>query len=284
MYNIMLIRVGTNDIQLLYRYNLKPKSIMKKNFNLKKSALIVLTLALSFSCSTDESGPSVGQLNISAKGSFTNLTTNSSINNSINRVTTENIMIEEFRLNISEFELELDLEDDDFQEDQNEQWDDDGYFDYEDEIELMGPFELDLMSGQISFINVSVPVGNYDELEFKFDVSTNPSSDLFGKSVLIKGKIDSTPFIFWHNFNDEVEVDFEDPQFDISVSQINEGIVIDFDLGLILNSANGIDLSSAQDENLDGTIEISPEDADGNNELAESIRHKIKEYINLLDD
>ena len=28
------------------------------------------------------------------------------------------------------------------------------------------PFELDLMSGQISFLNITAPVGNYDELEF----------------------------------------------------------------------------------------------------------------------
>ncbi|MFH6767481.1 hypothetical protein V8G56_01940 [Gaetbulibacter aquiaggeris] len=253
---------------------------MKNKMNVKRSILLMLTLALiCYSCSNDEDS-SVGKLNISAKSSFTNLTgKNSSAKGMIG-----NIVIEDFRMNLSEFELEIDLEDDNYEEDQNELWDDDGFYDYEDEIELMGPFELDLMSGQISFLNVTVPVGNYDELEFKFDVSTDSSSDLFNKSILIQGTIDSTPFIFWHNFNDEVEVDFEDAQFDIAVTQNSQGIVIDFDLGQILNSVNGVDLTLATDGNQDGTIEISPEDTDGNNALAEAIRNKIKEYVNLLDD
>ena len=256
---------------------------MKNNFNLNKIALLVLTLSLllSLSCSNNNMDSNVGKLNISAKASFTNLTANRAI---ANKGMNGNIVIENFQMNISKFELEVDQEDDNYHEDQNEHWDDDGFYDYEDEIELMGPFELDLMSGQVSFLNVTVPIGNYDELEFKFDVSTDPLSDLFGKSVLVQGTIDGTPFIFWHNFDDEVEVDFEDPQFDISISQISEGIVIDFDLGLILDSVNGVDLSLANDGNQDGTIEISPDDPDGNNQLAEAIRHKIKEYINLLDD
>jgi len=242
----------------------------------------MLTLSIMFilGCTSNETDPNVGKLNISAKATFTNLITMTSSG----RVRAADIVIEDFLLNLSEFELELDYEDDNYQDDQNEQWDDDGYYDYEDEIELMGPFELDLMSGQISFSNVTVPNGVYDELEFKFDESTDPTSDLFGKSVLIQGTIDGTPFIFWHNFEDEVEVDFEDPQFDISIVQNSEGVVINFDLGQILDSVNGVDLSLAKDENNDGTIEISPTDPDGNNDLAEAIRHQIKENINLLDD
>lgn len=256
---------------------------MKNKMNLKRSILFVLslTLILGSSCSNDETDSSVGILNISAKSSFTKLTNKSSSAKGM----VGDIVIDKFQMNISKFELEIDLEDENYQDDQNELWDDDGFYDYEDEIELMGPFELDLMSGQISFINVTVPVGNYDELEFKFDVSTDPSSDLFDKSILIQGTINgTTPFIFWHNFDDEVEVDFEDAQFDISVTQNAQGIVIDFDLGQILDSVNGVDLTLATDGNQDGTIEISPEDPDGNNALAEALRNKIKEHVNLLDD
>ena len=254
---------------------------MKKNLNLKRNTLFILTLALllGLSCSNDGTDPNAGKLSISANSTFTNLTKSSS-----NRVAAGNVVIEDFKLNISRFELEVDIEDDNYHEDQNEHWDDDGFYDYEDEIELMGPYELDLMSGQISILNVDVPNGVYDEMKFKFDVSTDPLSDLFGKSVLIQGTIDGTPFIFWQDFDDEVEVDFEDPQFDISVSQGAQGIVINFDLGQILDSVNGVDLTLANDGNQDGTIEISPEDPDGNNNLAEALRHKIKEYINLLDD
>ena len=254
---------------------------MKKNLNLKRNTLFILTLALllGLSCSNDGTDPNAGKLSISANSTFTNLTKSSS-----NRVAAGNVVIEDFKLNISRFELEVDIEDDNYHEDQNEHWDDDGFYDYEDEIELMGPYELDLMSGQISILNVDVPNGVYDEMKFKFDVSTDPLSDLFGKSVLIQGTIDGTPFIFWQDFDDEVEVDFEDPQFDISVSQGAQGIVINFDLGQILDSVNGVDLTLANDGNQDGTIEISPEDPDGNNNLAEALGHKIKDYINLLDD
>jgi hypothetical protein len=245
---------------------------MKNKMNVKRSILLVSTLALvCYSCSNDETNSNVGKLNISATSSFTNLTGKSS---STNKMAGD----------IVKFELELDLEDENYQDDQNEQWDDDGYYDFEDEIELKGPFELDLMSGQFSLLNVNVPIGNYDELKFKFDVSTDPSSDLLNKSVLIQGFINGTPFIFWHNFDDEVEVDFEDAQFDISVTQNAQGIIIDFDLGQILDSVNGVDLTLATDDNLDGTIEISPADTDGNNALAEAIRNKIKQYVNLLDN
>jgi len=242
---------------------------MKNKMNLKRSIFLLLTLALiSYSCSNDETNSNVGKLNISAKSSLTNLTGKSSSTNKM----AGDIVIDDFRMNLSKFELELDVEDENYQDDQNEQWDDDGYYDYEDEIELMGP------------LNVAVPVGNYDELKFKFDVSTDPSSDLLNKSILIQGTINGTPFIFWHNFDDEVEVDFEDTQFDISVTQNSQGIVVAFDLGQILDSVNGVDLTLATDGNQDGTIEISPEDSDGNNALAEAIRNKIKEYVNLLDD
>jgi len=250
--------------------------------NLRNNTILLFAFVLLFSlsCSNEDADANVGNLNISAKASFTNLASKgiSAKGNA------GDIVIDDFLLNISEFELEIDYEDNDHQGDQDDLWDDDGYYDYEDEIELMGPFELDLMSGQITFLNVDVPLGTYEELEFEFDVSTDSSSDLFGKSVLIRGTIDDTPFVFWHDFEDEVEVDFEDQQFDITISQIAGGIVIEFDIGLILSSTYGVDLSLAKDGNMDGTIEISPEDNDGNNQLAEAIRHKIKEYINLLDD
>ena len=189
-------------------------------------------------------------------------------------------------MNLKEFELEFDMEDpgDDYEMDENEDWDDDGYYDFEDEIELAGPFELDLMAGQISFLNVTLPMGNFEELEFKFDAGTDPNSDIFWKTVLFQVTIQGTPFIFWHDFEDEVEVDFEDPLFDISISEVPEGIVIDFDLSLIFDATAGVDLSQATDGNQDGTIEISPSDPDGNNELAQSIRNAIKQHIDLLDD
>lgn len=246
------------------------------------SFIFFLSVIILVSCSKEDSPNSSGMLSVSAKSSFNSLSGKSLTDKTANN----DVVVTDFRMNLKEFELEFDLEDagDDYQDDDNEQWDDDGYYDFEDDIELAGPFELDLMAGQISFLNVSLPMGNFEELEFKFDASTDPTSDLFGKSVLIQGTVQEIPFIFWHDFEDEVEVDFEDPTFDITISSAPEGIVIDFDLSLIFDSTLGVDLSQASDGNADGTIEISPSDPDGNNDLAQSIRNAIKAHIDLLDD
>ena len=257
-----------------------------KNYHLLNLSNFKFILFLSIiglvGCSKEDSPSNTGELRLSAKGSFS-----SPSGKSLTAKTANNdVVITDFRMNLKEFELEFDFEDpgDDYYDDDNEQWDDDGYYDFEDEIELAGPFELDLIAGQIGFLNVSLPMGNFEELEFKFDKSTDATSDLFGKSVLIQGTVQGVPFIFWHDFEDEVEVDFEDPSFDITISSTLEGIVIDFDLSLVFDSTIGVDLSQASDGNADGTIEISPSDPDGNNELAQSIRNAIKAQINLLDD
>ncbi len=75
--------------------------------NLKRSTILILTLALvlNSSCSNDKTDSSVGKLNISAKSSFTNLTGKSSSTNKM----AGDIVIDDFRMNLSKFELELDL-------------------------------------------------------------------------------------------------------------------------------------------------------------------------------
>tara|TARA_R110000751_G_scaffold4549_1_gene22121 strand:- start:15091 stop:15873 length:783 start_codon:yes stop_codon:yes gene_type:complete len=260
---------------------------MNKYSFIKKSSLTALLFSLllvGVGCSKeDESGSNMGKLSVSAMG---NTGGTSSAKGLSAKTINNDVIVTDFRMNLKEFELEFDFEesDDDYDDDDNEYWDDDGYFDFEDEIELEGPFELDLLAGQIDFLNVDLPMGNFEELEFKFDRSTDATSDLFGKSVLIQGTIQGTPFIFWHDFEDEVEVDFEDPTFDIIVSETPEGIVIYFDLSLIFNATMGVDLTQSTDNNMDGIIEISPVDDDGNNELAQGIRNAIKAHIDLLDD
>lgn len=235
------------------------------------------------SCSSDEADGN-GTLKLSAKTSVNNSSAKTaSTSKSINT----DVFVSDFRVNIREFELEMEdaeYESDNESEYDDDIWDDDGYYDYEDEFELEGPFELDLLAGEINFLTVDVPNGDFEELEFKFDRSTDPNSDLFGKSVLIQGTINDIPFIFWNDFEDEVEVDFEESEFDISIRSNTEGIIIEFDLSEVFDVVSGVDLSQAADGNENGTIEISPEDPDGNNSLAETIRERIKTAIDLLDD
>ena len=151
-----------------------------------KTVLIVFIGLLIVSCSKDDSA---GSLDISAKATLTKSA--NKIVSTKNAVT--EVIISDFLVNIEEFKLEMDENE---QDDDDEQWDDDGYYDFEDDLELEGPFELNLMQGQVSFLGVDLPNGTFEEIEFKFDKSTDATSDLFGKSVLIKGTIDGTPFIF----------------------------------------------------------------------------------------
>jgi hypothetical protein len=225
-------------------------------------------------------------LRVSAKASI-NEPSGSAKNANTGRSVNTDVFVNAFRVNISEFELELDDMDSDYDDDSDDDddiWDDDGFYDSDDEFELEGPFELDLLAGEINFLVVDVPNAQFEELEFEFDRSTDSSSDLFGKSVLIEGTINDIPFVYWDDFEDEVEVDFEDAEFDISISNNTEGITIEFDLSQIFDVVSGIDLSQATDGNEDGTIEISPQDPDGNNALAQQIRERLKTAIDLLDD
>ncbi|MEJ1222750.1 hypothetical protein [Sediminicola sp. 1XM1-17] len=244
--------------------------------------LALLSAFTLISCSKEESASDSGKLALSAKS--TTSATSSSKQGTTSKSVAEGIEITDFVINLVEFELEIDVEEFEMEGDQNEDWDDDGYFDFEDEIELEGPFTLDLMAGQISFLNVTVPNGRYEEVEFKINKSKDVNSEIFDKSVLIKGFVNDVPFVFWHDFMDEIEIDFEDPTVDVTISNNTENLVIDFNLSLLFNSVNGVDLSGAMDGNNDGLIEISPRDTDGNNDLAQSIRNKMKDIIDLLED
>lgn len=255
----------------------------------RSSALALIFSLFLLSCSSDKTDGN-GTLRLSAKAGING--SSGKISSTSKSLDTD-VFVSDFRVNIAEFELELDeseyeaegeIEIESGESEFEFEWEIDGYYDYEDEFELEGPFELDLLAGEINFLTVDVPNGDFEELEFKFDRSTDPNSDLFGKSVLIQGTINDIPFIFWNDFEDEVEVDFEEPEFDISIRSNTEGITIEFDLSQVFDVVSGVDLSQAEDGNEDGTIEISPEDPDGNNALAETIRERIKTAIDLLDD
>ena len=252
---------------------------------LKSLAFALVILLLFTNCSNDQDDDPNGQLRLSARATLDGGT---SAKASTAKTINADLEITDFLINIREFELEVD--DDGFESDEDDSfedddlWDDDGYLDFEDELELEGPFELNLLEGQITFLNVEVPNGRFEELEFEFDASTDAQSDLFGKSILIRGTYRETPFEFWHNFEDELELDFDDPSLDIVISGNTESLVIDFDLSMLFNDSFGIDLSEAQDGNGDGIIEISPTDQDGNNALAAQMKELIKDVIDLLDD
>lgn len=182
-----------------------------------------------------------------------------------------------FRADFSVYAIEPDDEGCEIDDDN-----DDNQFDFSDEFELTGPFELNLSAGQVSVVNVEIPVGEYEEVEFEMDRSNDPNSDLYQKSILMRGTISGTPFEFFHTFSEDFEVDYEDADQNLIISEDNtNSVVFEFDLTSVFNL---VDISNATDANGNGTIEISPEDTDGNNQLANSIKEAIKDYVDLLDD
>lgn len=185
-----------------------------------------------------------------------------------------------FKEDFSVYAIDPDDEgcDDDYDDDDE----DEDRFDFDDEFELRGPFELNLSEGEVTVVEVEIPVGEYEEVEFEMERSTDPTSELYQKSILMRGTISGTPFEFYHTFDEEFEVDYEDQGQNLVITEENNNsVAFEFDLVSVFNL---VDLSSATDGNGDGTIQISPEDEDGNNQLANRIKNAIKVYVDLLDD
>jgi len=235
-----------------------------------KLGVVALSLAFVFTaCSSDDDASTIaedhGSLKISASAIY---------GNSSNRTThsiNENIILSSFLVNIEEIELE-------FADNDNT----DNFYGSDDDIELKGPFEFDLLSSEsFHLVDVEVPNGVFEEIEFEFDKSENPNSELYGKSMLLKGEIDGVPFVFWHDFDEEIEVDFEDSDQNLVIDNNEIDILINFNLNAVLAM---VDLTLATDNNGDGIITISPEDQDGNNDLAEAIKEAIKDQIDLIED
>lgn len=241
--------------------------------------------ALSFAtvfaaCSDDDdavtppSNNDQGEMTIAAKATY---------NSNTNGRLAEATQVNAFWVNFKEIELELQDVDDENEND----WDDNGFYDSDDDIELQGPFEHNLLSDNpIELVNLEVPNGIYEEIEFEFDKSTNQDSDLFGQSIRMTGSIDGTPFVFWHDFEEEIEIDFEDTNQNITIDNDQNTVVINFDLTGIVGAAGSVDLSTALDGNNDGEIVISPEegeDTDGNQLLAGALKEAIKAQIELME-
>lgn len=249
-----------------------------KNYPLMLFYTLIFSFILVISCSKDDSASSNSETAVTTIGLQTTFDSGRA---------QANVVVSTFLINVEDFELEFDNDGPD--------GDDDGMGDDDDgtgsgnesytDIELEGPFELDLSQPGVVFplVNVEVPVGQYEELEFDIVRSQDPESNLFEKSILIAGTLDNAPFIFWHDFEEEVEVEYEDTNLDIVLESDGESIIINFDLSFLFDTTV-IDLSTAVDGNGDGIIEISPTDDDGNNALANQIKEAIKNAIDLLDE
>lgn len=155
-----------------------------------------------------------------------------------------------------------------------------------DEIQFRGPYQLDLLDNGDALTktigDAFVPDGMYKELRFKFhkDEDLPATDDLFDRSIYIEGTINGTPFVFWHDTSENLDVGRS------TGVEVLDGIVnftVTFDISQFLNSLNQIDLSLATDDNQDGVIEIYPNDEDGNQDIAADLKENIKMAADLMN-
>lgn len=241
---------------------------MKKLKNLLGIITLVIVLA---SCSNDN-GSAENTLNIVARATYSPSANRNALNG--------DVVLSSFKINLREIEFEFAESSDDSDDNSNGDSDDDGFYDSDEEFELYGPFELDLLNQNAPVTTVTIPNGTYEEVEFKLHKSTNSASAMFNKSIEITGTINGTPFIFWHDIDEDFEIDYEDANQNLVVSNNSYDLIFNFDLNQVLSM---VDLSSAVDGDGDGVIEIGPNDTDGNQALANQIEDSIEDSCDLDD-
>jgi hypothetical protein len=243
-----------------------------------KSLFMVGALALGLTACGDDAENPNSNVSIIAKASVSGTTSSNSGGRLLSGV-----VLDEFKINIREIELEyaeLETENDAEEE---------AYENIYEDLKLKGPFEVNLLSESGASLDqmltsTSIPNGNFKEIEFKLHKNEVSGSPMYGKSVYASGSINGTPFVFWHKTDEEFEIDFEDVNRNIELRGQSLDVVINFNLGLLFDSVNGVDISGATDGNGDGVIEISPDDEDGNQELADILKDAIEDATDLIDD
>lgn len=228
-------------------------------------------------CNNDEPNPN-SEVTLVAKSTLSSSTGT----NEGGRIASS-VVLESFVVNIREIEMEFDDPESD-----TEVEDEALEHVYED-VKLKGPFVIDLLTqdGMATIqqlTSTSVPNAVYEEIEFKLHKNDEVDNAMQGKSVWAKGTINDTPFIFWHNTDEEFEIDFEDAAENLALNGQAVDVVINFNLGLLFDSVQGIDLSGAVDGNGNGVIEIDPLGTDGNGKLAHDIKVALEDITDLVDD
>lgn len=244
---------------------------------MKTKLFMVGALALGLAACGDDSVNPNSNVTLMAKASLGTTSPNTGAR------TLSSVVLKEFKINIREIEFE-------YEEPETENEVEESALNniYED-VKMKGPFEVNLMSEDGAALDhlltsTSIPNGNFEEIEFKLHKNEDANSAMFGKSVYASGFINSTPFVFWHNTDEEFEIDFEDVNKNIALQGQSLDVIINFNLGLLFDSVNGVDITSATDGNGNGVIEISPDDEDGNKELAQLLKNAIEDATDLIDD
>lgn len=235
------------------------------------SAVLFGALTLT-SCSSDDPS-ATGTVNVKMEAT-------SSTGATITGRSAATTVITDVKISLREVEFEIDKEDPRYKTDSV----------YDEDVKLKGPFVVDLFESaafaEQLVTTVNLPNGTYEEVEFKMHKNTE-AGEMNGKSIMIKGTIDGTPFVFWHDTDEEFEIDFETATSDVVVSGNSTALVINLQLEKLFSTVKGgINLSLATDGDNDGVIEINPgsTDNDGNKDIADAIKNLLEEATDLIDD
>jgi hypothetical protein len=232
-------------------------------------SVLVLFLAIGLASCSKESDEGKIQLRVQALRSSANSAKSVTMTGKGN----ENVIFTDFKISIRDVIFKND-------DDPNSSLD-------TDEIQFRGPYQIDLLDGADALTqtigSAVVPDGLYKELRFKFhkDEDLPATDDLFDKSIFIEGTIDGTPFVFWHDTSENLDVG---RSTGVQVAQGLVNFTLTFDIDQFLNSFNEIDLSLATDNNQDGIIEIYPNDGDGNQDIADSLKENIKATADIMNN
>jgi|GEM_PF-671023 len=246
-----------------------------------KLLTIVISIGLFSRCSksADPSVTSSISLKMSASTSngsnLINGRAASASNSRLSGSATAGITITDVKVNVRDIKFDFDKGDRHFHEAEFKK---DSAYSGDNDAKLKGPFLVDLMSAG-TFVDqvitsVNLPNAKYEQVRFKL-VPDSVAGDMLGKSILITGKIDTIPFIFWHKRNVNFGAKFNDHNpTDSTLNTTGTAVTmaIHFELDKILNALNGgVNLTKAVDGNKDGVITIDPNNDDGNKWLADQI-------------
>ena len=243
--------------------------------NLKILIVIMGLFIMMTSCSTD-SGTGNGTMRIAGKATYTIPTAGKTTNTTLN----SDVVLTSFKMNVNEISFKNGESDDDGDNESGDDDNDNGEDNDNDEVQLNGPWELDLLNQTTPITTVTVPNGTYEEVELELNKNLVSASPLYNKTIEIRGTINGTPFVFWHDFEQDLEIDYEDAGQNLIVNNNSFDLVFNFDLNQLLSE---VDLSTAVDGNGNGVIEIGPNDTDGNNALALVLNQHLGECGEMED-
>jgi len=243
---------------------------------MKKKSLFLWLLVPAFifsACSKNDTGLTTN-LTLVVKSSFRTPTLKSAL--LVNNPVADTMVINELLINVKEIEFNYDEKDTENEVHGNDTT-------YKDN-ELQGPFLFNLVTnGSVEeqiLGTFELPNAAFDKIEFKLDPSVSSDPKINGRSIYVSGTLNGTPFEFWHNTDDDVEIELPDSSgFILSGADMN--MYIDFHIEKILQRLQSLNLENIQDGNGNGIFEIAPDDPDGNSHLANQFKEIIMESSDL---